>query len=170
MSNNPEQIVLPEYNVGVMVDHKDIDTHLTRMCDVIRNVALQTFVPKDENDEIMPEDSVKVLLHTCVNEYMQYVFSQPPKVNMPFVNYLDEHFARVAEPIKNDPQKLNYLETKFAQACGAVGNCLIPAANELAQQGYAVEQVQNFHVGYNNTYYVLTGEDFGIEAEMDENS
>ncbi|BEG72685.1 hypothetical protein [Pseudomonas phage PA1C] len=143
---------------GIMINSKVIDRQIVQMTDVVRNKMLQTHVPKNEDDHVAEEDSVIALMQDCVNKHVEYILTAPAKENVGFVHYVEEYFPSIKNDLINDSTTMLYLEAKFAETTGMLGECLQPAIADLENNGCLIDKIENFAVGQYDSYYVLVGD------------
>ena len=143
---------------GIMINSKVIDRQIMQITDVVRNKLIQTHVPENEDDVIAEEDSVVAQIQDCVNKHMEYILTAPAKDNVGFTHYLDEYFPRAKEALIEDSTAMYYLEAKFAETTGLLGECLKPEIDDLENNGCLIDKIENFAVGLTDSYYVLTGD------------
>lgn len=160
-------------NIGMLVNHAEIDHLLTSMSDSLRNAAYKVaneIAPKGSEkyseffDDVgtligYDEDTNKAMLRDCLDHYVQYANSFGSAERMDFNYYLETNFQMVLPYITSRPEVMSYLTSLFATACGILSSVLHPVIEDIYARGQLIDKIESFVTGTDNTYYLVYGED-----------
>ncbi len=160
-------------NIGMLINHGEINHLLTNMSDSIRNAAYKVatqIAPKgsDKYDEYFDEDgtlkgydedSNKAILRDSLDHYVHYSNAYGSIERMDFFYYLETNFQMVKDYIVSQPNMLSYLTSLFATACGILASALQPVIEDIYSRGQMVDHIESYVTGPENTYYLVYGDD-----------
>lgn len=159
-------------NIGMLINHGEIDHLLTSMSDALRNAAYKVanqIAPKgsDKYDEYFDEtgtlkgydeDTNKAWLRDSLDHYVQYANAYGGTERTDFNFYLETNFQMVQPYISQHPEILAYLTSLFARACGILSSVLQPVMEDIYSRGQLIDKIESFVTGPENTYYLVYGD------------
>lgn len=168
-------------NVGMLINHQEIDHLITAMSDSLRNAAYKVanqIAPKDspKYHEYFDEDgtlrgydmdSNKALIRDCLDHYVQYSNAFGAMERTDFNYYLESNFEMVRGYVNANPEIMAYLTSLFARACGILSSVLEPVMENIINRGQIIDRIESFVTGPENTYYLVYGEDIDNQESYD---
>lgn len=159
-------------NIGMTINHYEIEHILQQMTDVLRNAAYAVanerypvghakrdeFFAEDGTLLVMDETSIKALLKDALDHYLQFNAVARGGAHSDFNYYLSDSFALVNDYVNNNQHIISFLSSQFAQACGILASTLAPVIEDLSATGHTVEQVESFTLNDKESYYLVKGE------------
>lgn len=159
-------------NIGMLVNHGEIEHLLTSMSDSLRNAAYKVanqIAPKgsEKYDEFFDEvgtlkgydeDTNKALLRDCLDHYVQFANAYGGTERTDFNYYLESNFLMVQQYVNQHPEVLAYLTSLFARACGILSSVLQPVMEDIYSRGQLIDKIESFITGPENTYYLVYGD------------
>lgn len=160
-------------NIGMLVNHQEIDHLITAMSDSLRNAAYKVanqIAPKGspKYHEFFDEDGTlqgydidtnKALLRDCLDHYVQFANTYGGLERTDFSYYLETNFELVRYYVSTNPDVMAYLTSLFASACGILASVLQPVMENILSRGQMVDRIESYVTGPENTYYLVCGED-----------
>ena len=160
-------------NIGMLVNHQEIDHLITAMSDSLRNAAYKVaneIAPKgspkyheffDEGGTLLGYDidSNKALLRDCLDHYVQFVNTYGGTERTDFNYYLETNFDLVRTYVNANPEVMAYLTSLFASACGILASVLQPVMENILNRGQMIDRIESYVTGPENTYYLVYGDD-----------
>jgi hypothetical protein len=137
------------YTCAVTISIPVVSLELNKMATLIHSQSLNSPFP-------MEEEAIQAILQECVNRYVTFTLSSPPKPeNRPFDWYVDEWFQAIKPQLYSMPQIMQYLNMCFAIACGAMAAQLAPGIRDLHFNGHDVDEIKTFAMVPNKTQMVI---------------
>lgn len=160
-------------NIGMLVNHQEIDHLITAMSDSLRNAAYKVanqIAPKGspKYHEFFDEDGTlqgydidtnKALLRDCLDHYVQFVNTYGGLERTDFSYYLETNFELVRYYVSTNPDVMAYLTSLFASACGILASVLQPVMENILSRGQMIDRIESYVTGPENTYYLVYGDD-----------
>lgn len=139
---------------GILIRDYELNVPMNQIIDLIRDFFYKI---GHQEHQIVPRDTMVINLEEDIEESLSGMLLSTNNSNN-ILEHIDNYYPELSNIVRNDIEKLNFLNGKYFQIISYVSQCLNPMADMLANEGFYVSGVEKFNVDQQNTFFILTGE------------